>query len=1114
MRPSFPSSSITMSSVPILFAALFAQPAVADVFISEYIEGSSNNKAIEIYNGNAGSVDLAAEGYALELYFNGGTTPSTTINLTGTLAAGATHVVAHSSSAAAVLAVAQQTTSSMTFNGDDAVVLKRGSTVLDSIGQVGVDPGSAWGTAPTTTLDATLRRKDSVTSGDTVIDDAFDPASQWDGYAKDSFDGLGSHTATGGADVPPTVTSTVPTQGASNVAEEATLGVNFSEPVTTGANAFSLSCNAQPVTLNASGGPQSYTLTPTSALPLNASCTLTVTASEVSDQDGTSDLMAANHVTNFTVTGTSSACGAPATLISAIQGNGTDSPLANQTVTLEAVVVADFQATNELKGFFLQEEDADQDADPLSSEGLFIYDNNFGVAVNVGDVVRLTGKVNEYYGQTQISNLTLAKVCSTGVSVTPATPSLPMTSATAFEPFEGMLVTLPQVLTVTENYNLGRYGETLLSSGGRLLTPTNVVTPGAAAQAMQAANDLNKLVLDDGRTIQNPDPLGYPGFSLSASNSLRTGSTISNLTGVLGYGYDAWRVHPTADLVVGDANPRPQPNDLPAGRLKLASFNVLNYFNGDGAGGGFPTARGANTAAEFTRQRDKIIAAMTGLGADVYGLMEIENDGYGSESAIADLTAGLNSASGRSYSFINPGLARIGTDEIAVGLIYDGSKVTPLGNAAILDSSVNPQFDDTKNRPSLAQSFREIATGEVFTVVVNHLKSKGSACDAQGDPDTGDGQGNCNLTRTRAAQALTQWLATDPTGSGDTDILLIGDMNSYAKEDPISTFLGAGYTNLIEQHKPAGAAAYSYVFGGQSGYLDHALATASLATQVSGAAEWHINADEAPVLDYNVEYKSTNQQSLFYAPTAYRSSDHDPVVIALELGSTPAVVDGQCGPAHASPRAFAPSGSALCTAGTASVVASSNGKFTWTCSAAAQGGQAASCEAPWSSIPGDSGQPISGAIHTEGAGCSVTQAVFSTSPSAPNGMILPYGLVDFVLENCTPHETATVTLSYSAPLPAGTQYYKLKEGAWIHIPEAIINGNTIQFPIQDNGPLDLDPTEGVIHDPSGPTLTAGAVPLLGPLGLLLTPVLLGGLAAFGQVRRRQREAQAQAHSLQ
>ncbi|MEW5822755.1 MAG: choice-of-anchor U domain-containing protein [Pseudomonadota bacterium] len=129
-------------------------------------------------------------------------------------------------------------------------------------------------------------------------------------------------------------------------------------------------------------------------------------------------------------------------------------------------------------------------------------------------------------------------------------------------------------------------------------------------------------------------------------------------------------------------------------------------------------------------------------------------------------------------------------------------------------------------------------------------------------------------------------------------------------------------------------------------------------------------------------------------------------------------------------------------------------------------------------------------------------------------MILPYGVVDFVLENCTPHETATVTLSYSAPLPAGTQYYKLKEGAWIHIPEAIINGNTIQFPIQDNGPLDLDPTEGVIHDPSGPTLTAGAVPLLGPLGLLLTPVLLGGLAAFGQVRRRQREAQAQAHSLQ
>jgi hypothetical protein len=205
-----------------------------------------------------------------------------------------------------------------------------------------------------------------------------------------------------------------------------------------------------------------------------------------------------------------------------------------------------------------------------------------------------------------------------------------------------------------------------------------------------------------------------------------------------------------------------------------------------------------------------------------------------------------------------------------------------------MTSAIDPRFDTSLNRPSLAQTFRHNASGETLTVVVNHLKSKGSACD--GDPDTGDGQGNCNQTRTRAAQALVDWLATDPTGSGDPDYLLIGDMNSYTFEDPIRAFEAGGFVNLIRREH--GLSAYSYVFNGESGYLDHALASPSLAPQASGATDWHINPDEPTVLDYNTEFKTANQVTTFYDPGPDRSSDHDPVVVGLALNAAPTVDAG------------------------------------------------------------------------------------------------------------------------------------------------------------------------------------------------------------------------------
>jgi endonuclease/exonuclease/phosphatase family metal-dependent hydrolase len=316
----------------------------------------------------------------------------------------------------------------------------------------------------------------------------------------------------------------------------------------------------------------------------------------------------------------------------------------------------------------------------------------------------------------------------------------------------------------------------------------------------------------------------------------------------------------------------------------VAGQNVLNYFRtlDDGTVPGRicgadrkQECRGADDAGELDRQRTKILAALAGLDADVVGLLELENT-PGVDPA-GDLVAGLNDrADADPYAAIDTGV--IGGDAIRVGLIYRPSAVTPVGPFQVLDSSKDPAFIDTANRPVLIQTFQTAAGGR-FTVAVAHLKSKGSDCDDLQDPDIGDGQGNCNLTRTAAAQALATYLASDPTGSGDPDRLIIGDLNSYDHEDPITTLTAAGYADQIKRF--GGENAYGYVFDGQAGYLDHALASTSLAAQVTGAGEWHINADEPDVLDYDTSFKPDQQDALF-EPNQFRASDHDPVLIGMD----------------------------------------------------------------------------------------------------------------------------------------------------------------------------------------------------------------------------------------
>ena len=564
----------------------------------------------------------------------------------------------------------------------------------------------------------------------------------------------------------------------------------------------------------------------------------------------------------------------------------------------------------------MQEQDADHDADPLTSEGIFVAATDTSV---VGDLVRVRGTAAEGPGtpagnsMTRLASVTGMVLCSSGNPLpTTTVVQLPAPSPTnapaAYEPLEGMHVRLPQSLVISEYFNYGRFGEIVLGlplpGESRHFTPTSVVEPGLPAQQRFAEYLVRRITLDDGLGVQNPEFTRHPnGAGFSLTNTFRGGDTVADTTGVMSWDFNLWRIQPTAAAEYTSVNPRPGPIEAPDG-VHVAAMNTLNFFTtldiepnspphpDDNKCGPLQNVecRGAdsNQPAEFDRQRTKLLAALSGLEADVIGLNELENTtGVDPLSDPDGIVPGLNALLGPgTYDAIDTGT--IGTDAIKVGLIYKPGVVTPVGDFEVLTTADDARFRDNLNRPVLAQTFQVNETGARFTVAVNHLKSKGSDCNAVGDPDTGDGQGNCNQTRKLAAQALVDWLASDPTGSGDPDFLIVGDLNSYAKEDPIDAVLagpddvlgtGDDYTNLIELYE--GEHAYSFVFDGMAGYLDHGLASATLAAQVVGAAEWHINADEANLLDYDTSFKPPAQEAIF-EENEFRSADHDPLVVTLD----------------------------------------------------------------------------------------------------------------------------------------------------------------------------------------------------------------------------------------
>ncbi len=837
-----------------LAVALAAAPAAAEVLITEYVEGSSNNKALEI--SNLGTTDVNLSGWTVSIASNGKTTFNSPINLSGNLPAGDSYVIANSSAADGIKSDADQTTGSLSFNGNDVVALKNGDTLVDSLGQLGNSSNFA--------KDATLRRKDG-TSGRTDIGSAFDASTSWLTLGNDTFDGLGC-------------------------AGEAACDGNGG-----GGNTFT--CEGQ-------------TLTP----------------------------------------------------IYAIQGDGASSPLvpagsfeSDDAYVTKGVVTA--VTSGLFKGFWLQ--DANGDGNPATSDGILVYTGNQSISgLEAGQEVCVSGKVKEFFGLTEIA-LDAGKV-EIGQNVgAPAATDIDVadgeTLADAMERYEGMHVRLAQDsnLVVTRNFGFDYdafRNNMVLSYGEPNFKPTQLyVAEAPETAALAEANRTNQLFIETDAKAPNGIIPYFPGLD-AEQGYIRVGDQLVNLEGVVGYSFGDYRLVTTNQIVAGDFTHNNDRTDAPAdvdgSNLRVASFNVLNFFTSASAIGGdlnitcadqadADASRGCNrgtkNAAEFELQRTKIVNAMVAIDADIFGLMEIENNGFGDNSAIANLVTELNANltdTADHYSYITPAESDrsegkyYGTDAIMVAILYRPARVMPNGNAVPVRmpeqhiSGTNPDGDvrqlDKFQRDSLIQQFK--VGKQKLTIAVNHFKSKGSGCyedwiAGEFDDDPADLQGRCNEFRVSAAETLGKALE-----GVKGDVLLLGDFNAYGKEDPVRMLTdydpatstrkivtaagtsiagtpldeaprevgkGFGYTNLA----PAfiGEDAFSYTFDGELGSLDHAMGNKSLVKKVKGVEDWHINASESTLFEYSGRFTG----DLVKSDNPYSSSDHDPVVVSLAYKEKP-----------------------------------------------------------------------------------------------------------------------------------------------------------------------------------------------------------------------------------
>ncbi len=1003
-------------------------------------------------------------------------------------------------------------------------------------------------------------------------------------------------TKAGADTTPPALLSSVPANNASGVATISNVTLQFSEALKAGSGSFELRKGGSVVaTFDVTDSSkvqissQNVTIKPGFELDANTAYTLAALGSPLLD-------LAGNAWVGTALSFTTGAA-APITRISSIQGSGDASPLLGQSVTINAVVTAYMPG---LSGFYVQEEEGNYDADPGTSEGVLVYygASNPGVDEStVGKRVKLTAVVDEFNQLTELKNISNFQIQGAGQLPKPVQLTLPIADMALWERYEGMLVEITSAsgsggkLVVTDSYTLGRYGDVTLSADKVLPQFTDEQAPDPDKyKAYVKATQRAQIILDDASSKQNPDAVrGRNGQPLSASNSLRAGDGVASVVGVLDQYYDAkaapadyqtsYRVQPTQALNFTGAD-RPTASDVQAilgkANVKIASANVLNFFSkvGDTSTntkdvfttplGNSIGIRGANTLDELDRQKAKVVANLIGLQADVYGLMEVQNNGFGSDSAIKLLTDAMNASAdkpqGAVYAYVkapfNQGdttIAGAGTDAITVAMVYRSDKLTPVGAAAVPNVATYDAFTPNVGgaRVPIAQTFSvPTAAGvEQFTLVVNHFKSKGSLLATGDNADKQDGQGNNNEARVKTAAQLSDWLATKPTGSDTANVVLVGDFNAYAKEDPVTYLESKGFAKVSQ--------GYSYSFDGLWGSLDHIFVTPSLKSKVGKVVKWAINAEEPTVLDYNMEYKSADQIRNYYAATAYRSSDHNPIVMGLNFDAPPAnlapVIKGVPGDVTALTlgQGAALSGISVEDADSEQLVLTLdpvNGTVQGVTDADAQlagiqiqgtAGQINAALAKASFVPvaeggarvglslsdgvnaavtasyalkvfavikpetgfelsaGEgTGAAVTGQL--QGAGCklagqpryvSAQSLGITTTPSA--GAKLPHGLLVLNAAGCDKGGSLTVSMQYAQTLPEGAELWKWgrtqdnQTRHWYRVPSTV-SGQTVSFELRDGGLGDDDlQADGNIADPSALVVPQSVTP---PIQGKATPV--------------------------
>ncbi|HHF0508190.1 TPA: ExeM/NucH family extracellular endonuclease [Vibrio antiquarius] len=841
---------IKPSILALTIASALSANANAEIIISQYVEGGAYNKAVEI--ANTGDTAVTLTGYELAKSSNGGGSWGSTLDLSDvTLQAKQVYVLAHGDASEAIKAVADYTDKNVAnFNGDDPLALLKDGEVHDILGVMGdVD------FAKDTTL---VRNSDALTPSTTY------QSTQWTALPKDNIDGLGE--------------------------------LNTTEP------------------------------------PAPFAC-------EVDGQE-------------------------PAfTTIQEIQGEGASSPFIDgyPYITTEdhfVTGVVSAVTTGLTKGFYLQA--LENDGNDKTSEGLFIHTDVADTELKAGDVVCVKGKVQEYYSNTQLSSDANSYI-KTGTSnaslVTPLTIKEGETLRDALERHEGMQVELSSAseLFVTRNFSYdydSRRNNMMLSHEAPLFKPTQLhAAESDAAVALAKENAANRIYLESDSKAPNGQIPYFPTFAQdldqngSSEQHIRLGSRVEGLQGVVAYSYNEYRLIATNE--VDSSNFVTSGDDFDVARkaapaiadsdLRVASFNVLNYFTSVAdSGHDNPTGqnRGATNLDEFLIQQAKIVSAMNKMDADIIGLMEVENNGFGDGSAIQNLVDALNAEIDDvedHYTYVEIEEQDkyqeeyFGSDAIMVAILYRANAVTPKEAAKVIvtpeqhiaentitrkeGTESNPAYDKYQ-RHSLLQTFTVKETGEDLSVVVNHFKSKGSECIEEWiagveDSEPADLQGNCNNFRVSAAKVVGEALKDI-----DGDVLVMGDLNAYGKEDPLLTLTDyskekygrdiytAAYTTIgggelqVEKTKIEkgyglhnlntllhGADTFSYTYSGELGNLDHALASSSLAQKVVAIEDWHINSLESNLFEYSSKY--TGDMPKY--KDAFSASDHDPVIIAIDL---------------------------------------------------------------------------------------------------------------------------------------------------------------------------------------------------------------------------------------